>query len=175
MDSITPEVDGFCCTVAKKVNSLLFWNSWINFSLTWGAAWISLSMSRNQEEKQEETGEKKERRRGRRRSREEYRRKRRGEMRRKRKKDPWLKMSCPKNPDCNFHFPLLTIVFIFRHHSPLPTAAFIQCKSRKCYLCHHAHLSLWQVHNWPDSDFLAGILTGHWAIQFAANRLGCCK
>jgi hypothetical protein len=49
MDSITPDVDGFCWTVAKNVNSLLFRNNWINFSLTWGAAWISLSLSRSQE------------------------------------------------------------------------------------------------------------------------------
>lgn len=29
MDRITPDVDGFCCTVARKVNSLLFRNSWV--------------------------------------------------------------------------------------------------------------------------------------------------
>lgn len=47
MDNITPEVDAFCCRVARNVNSLLFRKSWINFSLTWGAAWISLSVSKN--------------------------------------------------------------------------------------------------------------------------------
>lgn len=47
MDNITPEVDAFCCRVARNVNSLLFRKSGINFSLTWGAAWISLSVSKN--------------------------------------------------------------------------------------------------------------------------------
>lgn len=58
MDSITPEVDAFCCSVARNVNSLLFRKSWINFSLTWGAAWISLSISKNCILKKEEKREK---------------------------------------------------------------------------------------------------------------------
>lgn len=48
MDRRTPEVDAFCCRVAKNVNSLLFQKSWINFSLTWGGVWISLSTSKEE-------------------------------------------------------------------------------------------------------------------------------
>lgn len=46
MDRMTPEVDACCCRVARNVNSLLFRNNWINFSLEWGAAWISLSTAK---------------------------------------------------------------------------------------------------------------------------------
>lgn len=143
MDRITPEVDGFCCTVAKKVNSLLFRNSWINFSLTWGAAWISLSVSRNQEGRVGEAGGERERN-----KKKKYRRKkRRGNMRRKRRKDAELKNAMSKRSRLHFSFsPPVNSLF---SHPPLHTAAFIRCKTQKCHLCHRAHLSLWQVHNWP--------------------------
>lgn len=160
MDRITPDVDGFCCTVARKVNSLLFRNSWINFSLTWGAAWISLSASKGS--------------RRRRRGKKKYRwEKRRGNTRRKRRKDIQLKMPCPQDPGSLSPLPFLSTVSIFRCRPPIHRAARTQGKARKCCPGHRAHLSLWQVHNWPGSDFLTGILMGQGAIWPAANRLGC--
>lgn len=142
MDRITPDVDGFCCTVATKVKSLLFRNSWINFSLTWGAAWISLCVSRSPERRVGETGVGvggRRRRRG---------KKRRGSMRRKRREDAQLKMP---RLGSRLHFSLPPLVNTFRFQTPAttPYSSLIQSKTQKCHPGHRAHLSLWHVHNWP--------------------------
>lgn len=51
-------------------------------------------------------------------------------MRRKRREDAQLKMPCPKDPGCIFHFPLLSILFVFRRQPPLHTARSFNAKPR---------------------------------------------
>lgn len=58
------------------------------------------------------------------------RKKRRENMRRKRREDAELKMPCPKDPGCIFHFPLLSILFIFRRQPPFHTARSFNAKPR---------------------------------------------
>lgn len=126
IDRITPEVEGFCWTVARKVNSLLFRNSWINFSLTWGAAWISLSISRSQEEREgERGGEKKERGKAKRRTEKKYRSRKQETECEKEEKRTTVKKAKSIISTLHLHLPLLW-AFVFRHHPPLHTATFIQ-------------------------------------------------
>lgn len=141
MDSITPEVDAFCCTVARNVNSLLFRKSWINFSLTWGAAWISLSISKNCILKK----------------------------RRKERNNTPVKMLSQKDSDYIFHFPIN--IFHFWESSTMLHHCICSMKKPKCHLCQHAHLSLWQVHNWSATDFLTEFLTGCWAVCVCCEQI----
>lgn len=142
MDSITPEVDAFCCKVARNVNSLLFRKSWINFSFRWGAAWISLSTSEFYWKEEGKGGD-----------------------------STASKNSKSEGFRLHFSFSLAHRYFSFLSHLPHVTAAFIQCKSPKYHLCQRAHLSLRQVHNWPVTNFLTEFLTGCWAIQGCCEQI----
>lgn len=163
MDSITPEVDGFCCTVAKKVNSLLFRNNWISFSLTWGAEWISLCTSRGQKGEagwrgevwktgaweEEENGVKSQ------------------------VKLLRAQLASSSSSVKSFHFLAEFITLHSYIHST---------KTGKCYLCHHAHWSLWQVtvgqtvvlwHKfWWDSEQFGLLKKIDWV---AINKAGGCQ
>lgn len=141
MDSITPEVDAFCCRVARNVNSLLFRKSCINFSLTWGAAWISLSISKNFILKREK----------------------------KRGKNSLVKMLSQKDRDYIFHFPIN--IFHFWESSTMLRHRICSMEKPKCHLCQHAHLSLWQVHNWSATDFLTAFFMGCWAICVCCEQI----
>lgn len=95
--------------------------------------------------------------------------KRRRNTRGKRKKDTQLKVPCLEDPGCLSPLSFLSIVSIFRCHPPLHMAACTQGKAWECCPGHHAHLSLWQVHNWPVSDFSDSDVDGTW------SNLACCK
>lgn len=95
--------------------------------------------------------------------------KRRGKTRGKRRKDTQLKMPCPEDPGYLSPLPFLSIVSIFSCRPPLHMAACTQGKAWKCCPSHHAHLSLWQVHSWPVSDFSDSDFDGTW------SNLACCR
>ena len=80
-----------------------------------------------------------------------------------------VKNALPRGSGFLSPLPFFSIVSIFSCRPPLHMAACTQGKAWKRCPGHHAYLSLWQVHNWPVSDFSDSDFDGTW------SNLACCR